>query len=146
MDISENSSQPLPTNYGEGSATYEAVGGLIGLQKLVTRFYQIMDEAKEYQGIRDMHPQDLDLSNDKLVSFLSGWMGGETLYLKKYGGGGMPQKHKHLTIGIEERDMWLSCMHQALLDQNYPDALVEYLMIQLSFPAARIHQVSMQNN
>ena len=144
-DTPSNSSQPMPNNYGEGSATYDAVGGLNGLQKLVTCFYQIMHESKNYQGIRDMHPKDLDLSIDKLVSFLSGWMGGETLYMKKYGGGGMPQKHMHLNIGTNERDMWLSCMHEALQKQNYPDALIEYLMIQLRFPAERIHQVSMQN-
>jgi len=143
---SSDSSKSISSNYGQGSATYEAVGGLMGLQKLVTSFYQIMHESNDYQDIRDMHPKDLDLSIDKLVSFLSGWMGGETLYMKKYGGGGMPQKHMHLKIGAVERDMWLSCMHEALQKQNYPDDLVEYLMIQLRFPAERIHQVSMQNN
>lgn len=145
-DASPQSSLPLPTNYGEGSATYDAVGGLVGLQKLVTQFYNIMHESKDYHAIRDMHPKDLDLSIDKLVSFLSGWMGGDTLYMKKYGGGGMPQKHRHLNIGTAERDMWLSCMLEALQTQDYPEALVEYLMIQLRFPAERIHQVSMQNN
>jgi len=131
-----------PPKYGEGSATYEAVGGLMGLQNLVTEFYKVMHESLDYKGIRDMHPQDLELSIDKLVSFLSGWMGGEALYLKKYGGGGMPKAHMHLTIGKAERDMWLACMHEALLKQNYPGSLVSYLMTQLAFPAERIHQVS----
>jgi len=89
-----------------------------------------------------MHPKDLELSVDKLVSFLSGWMGGEALYLKKYGGGGMPKVHMHLDIGEAERDMWLSCMHEALLKQDYPKQLVIYLMTQFSFPAQRIYEVS----
>lgn len=130
-----------PPQYGEGSATFEAVGELIGLKKLVSEFYHLMHENPAYSEIRDMHPQNLDLSIDKLVSFLSGWMGGEALYLKKYGGGGMPKVHMHLNIGVAERDMWLACMHEALLKQDYPESLVEYLMIQLAFPAQRIHQV-----
>ena len=129
-------------NYGDGSATYEAVGGFDGLQKLVTEFYRVMHESPDYSDIRDMHPQDLVLSIDKLVSFLSGWMGGEALYLKKYGGGGMPKVHMHLDIGEAERDMWLGCMHEALLKQDYPESLVDYLITQFKFPAERIHQVS----
>ena len=131
------------TKYGEGSATYEAVGGLSGLQKLVTEFYHIMHTSPDFRKIRDMHPDNLALSIDKLVSFLSGWMGGEALYLKKYGGGGMPKVHMHLHIGTAERDMWLACMHQALLKQGYPESLVDYLDTQFKFPAERIHQVSM---
>lgn len=130
------------SNYGDGSATYEAVGGLDGLQKLVTAFYRIMQESPDYRDIRDMHPKNLDLSIDKLVSFLSGWMGGEALYLKKYNGGGMPKVHMHLDIGESERDMWLSCMYKAISEQNYPESLISYLMTQLAFPAERIHQVS----
>jgi len=127
--------------YGDGSATYEAVGGLEGLEKLVTDFYKGMHESPDYKNIRDMHPKDLDLSIDKLVCFLSGWMGGEALYLKKYGGGGMPRVHMHLDIGEAERDNWLSCMHEALLKQDYPEQLVSYLMTQFSFPAQRIYDV-----
>ena len=130
-----------PPQYGEGSSTFDAVGQLIGLKKLVSEFYRLMHENPAYSQIRDMHPQNLELSIDKLVSFLSGWMGGEALYLKKYGGGGMPKVHMHLKIGVAERDMWLACMHEALLKQEYSDSLVDYLMIQLAFPAERIHQV-----
>ena len=133
----------ITTNkYGEGSDTYDAVGGLVGLKILVTGFYRIMQMSPDYKSIRDMHPKDLTLSIDKLVSFLSGWMGGEALYLKKYGGGGMPKVHMHLTIGEAERDMWLACMKEALEEQKYPDALISYLMVQLAFPAERIYQVS----
>lgn len=132
----------MTKNYGDGSATYVAVGGLTGLQKLVTEFYRVMHESPAYKDIRDMHPENLELSIDKLVSFLSGWMGGEALYIKKYGGAGMPQVHRHLDIGEAERDMWLACMHEALLQQDYPESLISYLMTQFAFPAQRIHQVS----
>jgi len=129
-------------SYGEGTATYDAVGGAEGILKLVTAFYKFMDESPDYKEIRDMHPQDLEVSIDKLVSFLSGWMGGEAIYLKKYGGGGMPKMHMHLKIEKNHRDMWLNCMQQAISEQNFSDELSSYLITQLSFPADRIYQVS----
>jgi len=127
--------------YGDGSATYNAVGGLEGLKKLVTEFYCVMYQSPDYKEIRDMHPKDVDVSIDKLVCFLSGWMGGEALYSQKYGGGGIPRMHMHLDIGESERDQWLFCMREALTKQNYPEELVVYLMTQFSFPAQRIYEV-----
>lgn len=129
-------------NYGEGDATYQAVGGLDGIRKLVTEFYRVMDENPDYKTIRDMHPDDLTESIDKLTTFLSGWMGGEPLYLQKYGGGGMPQKHSHLHIDEAKRDMWLACMCEALNVQDFPQGLVDYLLVQLAFPAQRIYETS----
>ena len=135
------------TQYGQGSATYDAVGGLEGLQTLVIDFYNIMDESPDYKVIRDMHPGDLTESVDKLVCFLSGWMGGEPLYGQKYGGRwGIPSVHAHLTIHEAERDMWLSCMYEAILKQDYPESLVNYLMQQLAMPAERIREVCSARN
>ncbi|MBL4760819.1 MAG: hypothetical protein JKY80_08235, partial [Mariprofundaceae bacterium] len=71
--------------YGEGSASYDAAGGLLGLQQLVKDFYDVMCRNPDYVVIRNMHPKDLRLSEDKLVCFLSGWLGGERLFAKKYG-------------------------------------------------------------
>lgn len=128
--------------YGEGAATYEAVGGLTGLNKLVTDFYTVMDKSPEYKVIRDMHPDDLEESIDKLVSFLSGWTGGEQLYAKKYKAIGIPRVHMHLSIDEVERDMWLDCMQEALEMQDYPESLITYLIAQLSIPAERVRTVS----
>lgn len=129
--------------YGEGSATYDAVGGMEGLTQLVIDFYEIMDESSEFSTIREMHPDDLLVTVDKLVSFLSGWMGGEELYSKKYGSISIPGSHYHLDIGEAERDMWLACMREALDKQDdYPVQLKDYLMKQFAFPAELIRSVS----
>jgi hemoglobin len=133
------------TNYGEGSATYEALGGLAGLTRLVTDFYTIMDQSPDYQLIRQMHPGDLEESIDKLVCFLSGWTGGEQLYAKKYKAVGIPRAHQHLSIDEAERDMWLACMQEALLKQDYPESLVDYMLAQLAIPAERVRVVSVAN-
>ena len=128
--------------YGKGSATYDAVGGLEGLTQLVKDFYQIMDESAEFSPIRKMHPDAISISEDKLLAFLSGWMGGEELYSKKYGSISIPGSHYHLDIGEEERDMWLGCMQVALDKQEgYPEDLKDYLMKQFAFPAELIRSV-----
>lgn len=128
--------------YGNGSSTYEAAGGLNGISQLVDDFYNIMDESESYTALRKMHGNDLELSKDKLTCFLSGWMGGEALYGEKYGSISIPQAHAFMKIGIEERDMWIACMKQALDRQNYPASLVQYLIEQLSIPAERIRLAS----
>lgn len=133
--------QMKPT-YGEGDATLQAVGGLDGLKRLVESFYRIMENTPAYRPLFDMHPADTQLSIDKLVAFLSGWMGGERLYAKTYGKIHLPQAHAHLVVTDKEKAMWLNCMAEALNEQNYPDALKRYLIEKLEFPAERIRQVS----
>ncbi len=130
------------SKYGEGAATYIAVGGEQGLQALVDEFYKIMDESPDYKKIRDMHPKDLTVTTDKLFVFLTGWMGGKREYADKYGSMSIPSAHCHLAIDEAERDMWLACMTEALIKQNHEDDLIEYLITQLGMPAERIRQVS----
>jgi len=124
--------------YGEGSASYDAAGGLSGLQQLVKYFYDVMCRKPDYAVIRDMHPKDLTVSEDKLVCFLSGWLGGERLFAKKFGSISIPQVHAHLVIYEKERDMWLNCMQEALAKQPYSDDFKVYLLTQLKVPAERI--------
>lgn len=124
--------------YGEGSTSYDAVGGLLGLQRLVKDFYDVMDNNPDYATIRDMHPKDLTVSEDKLVCFLSGWLGGERLFSKKYGAINIPQVHAHLVIHEKEGDMWLDCMKEALEKLNCTDDFKTYLLEQLKIPAERI--------
>jgi hemoglobin len=89
-----------------------------------------------------MHPNNLELTIDKLVSFLSGWMGGEKLFTKKYGPISLPQAHAHLIITEKEKAMWLNCMAAALDELGYPEDVKAYLLPKLEFPAERIRQVS----
>lgn len=123
--------------YGQADATYQAAGEYDGIKKLVDDFYDIMGELKEAQHIRDMHPDDLDVTRDKLTRFLCAWTGGPRLYREKYGPISIPQAHAHLTIGSEERDAWLLCMKKALAKQNYPQDFQDYMITQLAVPAER---------
>ena len=96
------------------SEAYKLMGGEIVLRSLVDRFYDLMDENPDYFGIRKLHPQELTSSRQKLFMFLSGWTGGPSLYVKKYGEPRLRSRHLPFSIGIAERDQWLSCMNSAM--------------------------------
>ncbi len=98
----------------QGLSPYELMGGDEAVRRLVKRFYQIMDEAPEAWEIRQMHPQDLSGSEEKLYKFLSGWLGGPALYVQEYGHPMLRKRHLPFRIGSRERDQWLMCMNQAL--------------------------------
>jgi len=132
--------------YGVKDASYQAAGGEQGIRKLVDEFYHQMETLKRGKPIRAMHTEDLDVIKDKLTVFLMGWLGGPRNYAKKYGQMSIPQVHKHLLIGEEERDAWLFCMNQALKLQDYDEEFKQYLIRELARPAEAIRRVSQMEN
>jgi hemoglobin len=121
--------------YGESDNSFKAAGGEQGIRHLVDTFYGQMDTLPQARHIRDMHPNDLSESREKLFRFLCGWLGGPTLYQQKYGSINVPQAHHHLSIGRHERDAWLLCMQKAIDKQDYKKSFKDYLMRELAKPA-----------
>ena len=76
-----------------GPTLYELIGGEIGLRKLVERFYDLIDSAPEAAQIRALHPKSLKQSREKFFMFLSGWSGGPSLYMEKYGHPRLRMRH-----------------------------------------------------
>ncbi len=108
---------------------YERIGGEETLRRLVHRFYAIMDELPEAWGIRKLHAEDLQGSEDKLFKFLSGWMGGPQLYIEAYGHPMLRFRHLPFSIGRDERDQWLMCMDMALNETVADEALRRELLV-----------------
>ncbi len=127
--------------YGNGDISYRTAGGTPGIYRLVERFFDYMEELPEARNIREMHPEDLGESRDKLARFLCGWLGGPKLYQQKYGSISIPGVHQHLDIDVSKRDAWLKCMSLALEEQPYSDDFRDYLIQQLAIPAERIRTV-----
>ena len=96
---------------------YEALGGEAGVQRLVHRFYELMDELPEAYTVRQMHPESLAGSAQSLFEFLSGWFGGPNLYAAKKGHPRLRMRHAPYAVGPVERDEWKLCMTQALSEQ-----------------------------
>jgi len=93
---------------------YERLGGAQQLRLLVDRFYDLMHELPETRAVRELHPEDLTGSRQKLFEFLSGWLGGPPLFVEKHGPPMLRRRHLPFRIGAQESDQWLLCMRTAL--------------------------------
>ena len=107
---------------------YERLGGEQAVRKLVDRFYELMDALPEAKRIRGFHPEDLSGSRDKLFKFLSGWLGGPSLYMEEFGHPRLRARHLPFPIGEVERDAWLLCMERALAETNMEELLRTHLL------------------
>ena len=109
-------------------ALYERLGGEEGLRRIVRAFYGFMDTLPEARGIREMHPENLEGSIEKLFLFLSGWTGGPQLFVEKFGHPMLRKRHMPFSIGKSERDQWMICMVNALEQEKIDDELRELLI------------------
>jgi hemoglobin len=93
---------------------FERIGGEAATRALVDRFYDLMDLDPAFTALRALHPTTLDGSRDKLFWFLCGWLGGPQHYTDRFGHPMLRARHLPFSIGIQERDQWMACMHQAM--------------------------------
>ena len=127
-------------SYGIEDASFRAAGGEEGIRKLVYEFFDRMGSDPRFAVIFGMHPDDKDISRDKLARFLCGWLGGPKLYQEKYGSISIPRVHEHLAIATPERDQWLSCMRETVAEQPFAAEFKTYLMQQLFVPAEGVRR------
>jgi hemoglobin len=109
------------------ATAFEWVGGEAAVRSLVDRFYDLMDLEPAFAGIRAMHPSTLEGSRDKLFWFLCGWLGGPAHYTDRFGHPFLRARHLPFAIGIAERDQWMACMKQAMVETELDPALVTRL-------------------
>ena len=93
---------------------YAALGGEVGIRRLVDDFYDEMDARAEAKSVRAMHAASLKSSREKLFMFLSGWFGGPSLYIEKYGHPRLRRRHFPFAIDSAAADAWMMCMRTAL--------------------------------
>lgn len=99
---------------------YELLGGAEPLRRLIDRFYDVMDEAPQARELRTMHGSDLAPMREKLYEFMSGWLGGPSLYAQRTGSVCITRAHQPFPIDAAARDQWLWCMERALEDVEAP--------------------------
>jgi hemoglobin len=102
---------------------YELLGGEPTIARLVDRFYELMDTVPQFKELRDLHPEGLQGSRDKLFMFLSGWFGGPDLFVEKFGHPRLRARHLPFSIGVAERDQWVACMILAMEDIGIEEGL-----------------------
>lgn len=116
-----------PGGFGPDRTPFDAIGGEHGVRALVDRFYDHMDANPDYRAIRDLHPDDLADSREKLRLFLVGWLGGPPLYVERFGHPRLRMRHAPFPIGDQERDQWLACMADAMNEQGIDGELRTFL-------------------
>ena len=97
-------------------SAFEWIGGESAIRALVERFYDLMELEPGYTALRSSHGSDLTDARAKLFWFLCGWMGGPQHYVERFGHPRLKARHMPFKIGILERDQWLACMQQAMVD------------------------------
>ena len=105
-----------PTPYG-------LIGGDAKVRELVERFYDLMELEPDYARLRKVHGSTLESAREKLYQFLSGWLGGPSLYTDRHGHPMLRARHLPFSIGNVERDQWMACMRQAMEEVDVPTDL-----------------------
>ncbi|WP_374640667.1 group II truncated hemoglobin [Hydrogenophaga sp.] len=105
------------------STPFDWIGGEPRVRALVDRFYDLMDIEPGYRELRAAHGSLLDDARDKLFWFLCGWLGGPSYYEDRFGHPRLRMRHMPFAIGIRERDQWLACMDQAMVETGVPEDL-----------------------
>ena len=106
---------------------YARLGGEKSVRELVDRFYDLMDSRADTVELRKVHAPDLSDARNKLFMFLSGWLGGPSLYIEKYGHPRLRQRHMPFAIGELERDQWMLCIQQAMQNMKIDNELQKEL-------------------
>ena len=100
----------------EEQSIYEYLGGDPIIKSICARFYEVMDQLPQAKEIRDMHPEDLSSSEEKLFLFLCGWFGGPQRYIQKYGHPRLRARHLPFAIDESASKAWMTCMRIALAE------------------------------
>lgn len=99
-----------PIQLSAGGSLYERVGPE-ALSALVTRFYALVAQDPDLAPI---FPDDLTVTAQKQLAFLTGFLGGPPLYHQTYGPPRLRARHLPHAITPTRGRAWLACMDAAL--------------------------------
>lgn len=111
---------------------YERMGGEKTLHALVESFY---DKVSIDPDLTPIFPDDLTSTREKQLKFLTQFFGGPSLYTQKHGHPMLRARHMPFTITPTRAKAWLSCMHQALSEQDIDNDLKDDMFRRLAFTA-----------
>ena len=107
---------------------YEQLGARAAIDRVVGRFYDLMEQDPAYAELRAMHAADLAPMRASLAGFLSGWAGGPRDWFDANPGKCMMSMHSGFTITRETAVQWVEAMERAFADCGLADHPVARLM------------------
>lgn len=95
---------------------YQMIGGEQALERLVEKFYDIIETDPDGAIVHALHLKGFGISHVRLAQFefLSGFFGGPQYYAERMGHANLRAMHEHLQIGFTEIKAWLICMEKAI--------------------------------
>ncbi|MFC7371811.1 globin [Fictibacillus iocasae] len=114
------------------AAPFEHLGGLQGIEKLVTVFYSYVSEDPL---LSPLFPKDLTETARKQAQFLSQFFGGPALYTEEHGHPMLRARHMPFPITNQHAAAWIECMKKALNTRSVPMPLQELILSRLTMTA-----------
>ena len=116
--------------WGESATPYEEIGGQPGVRSLAETFYDVIEEDSPL--LREMLPANTRNTRQKFFMYLSGWLGGPSLYEERYGHPRLRMRHLPFPIDEAAAGEWMRCMRLALDRVGIEGALREFLETRLA--------------
>ena len=95
---------------------FEMLGGLPVIQRIVDRFYDLMEQDPAYAELRALHAPDLAAMRRSLAMFLMGWSGGPRDWWEENPGKCMMSAHRDVPIDPATAEQWAEAMQRAVAD------------------------------
>lgn len=130
MSLEPSRSGPTRWPWGDAGTVYEQIGGETVVRELVERFYDVIE--RESPLLRAMLPASTAGSRQKLYEFLSGWMGGPSLYWQRRGHPALRMRHGRFVIDTDAARQWSTCMRAAIAECGIAEPAGSWLGDELS--------------
>ncbi len=99
------------------------LGGEEGITRWMELFY---GRIADHPLLARLFPEDLTGSRAKQTAFMIEFFGGEARYTELYGKPFLRYKHRHIKIGVPERDAWMAVLLETLEEiTSEPDVIGE---------------------
>ena len=101
---------------------FDLIGGHPAIQRIVERFYDLMEQDPAYAELRALHAPDLSPMRRSLALFLAAWCGGPRDWFEDNPGKCMMSVHKGIPIPPAVAEQWADAMQRAIADCGPDDA------------------------
>ncbi len=105
---------------GNRQTPYDALGGKPVIDRVVNRFYDLMDSEEQYAALRAMHAADLAPMRRSLAGWLCAWAGGPRDWFEENPGKCMMSAHRGLGVQRDTAAQWADAMARAIAEAG-PD-------------------------
>jgi len=116
---------------------FDLIGGHPAIQRIVERFYDLMDQDPAYAELRALHAPDLSPMRRSLALFLAAWCGGPRDWFEDNPGKCMMSVHKSIPIPPAVAEQWADAMQRAIADCGPEDEKLGAEMSELLSRMAR---------